>query len=181
MSFVVIDTAKDAHSKVKDAIRPVKYGWQRATRGYSDIDLWNLGDTEIDRLSDMMRDLAYETHGYPDGYDDPERWLVKRDIEEYKRQQNIFAGLNDVNTMKPTEHNTWTFPTNENVGLGASAWVDDLLYASDVLEEYSRLTKDMSYGVVFGREDEIEHVDRAHEEVKRVWSWIGRNLTSMWD
>lgn len=51
-----------------------KYAWQRITRGYSDLDLWNF-DTYLQKvMSCGIRDFADMTTGYPNGYETFEDW-----------------------------------------------------------------------------------------------------------
>lgn len=183
VAYVVVDTLGDVKAKSITTIFNVKNFWQRATRGYSDSDVWNLGYSEEERIGKMLSDLAYTVHGYPDGYDDPERWLEKRDPEEYAKEQNLYLGLMRGNDYcKKTEKGYLSPMTNEDIGIGYAAWVDDIVYASEVIEMHLKMQNDYNdYGKVFGREDYNEHMKTMDEEFKRVWKWLGDNWCSLWD
>ena len=61
---------------IKQFFRNCKYAWQRATKGYSDWDIWDLGTYYSDIISNSMTQFANETDGYPYGmsYDE---WVEK--------------------------------------------------------------------------------------------------------
>lgn len=45
--------------------RTIKWAWQRATRGYSDPDTWELGDHFLRILIDSLSQFKDETNSYP--------------------------------------------------------------------------------------------------------------------
>lgn len=50
--------------------RAIKYGWQRATRGFSDLDCWDLSHFYLDVLSDSLKYFAKNSTGCPHEYYD---------------------------------------------------------------------------------------------------------------
>lgn len=61
---------------LKDKLRVCKWAWQRTTRGFSDVDWWNMNDWLSDVLSNMLEVYAEKSVGYPGesrGFT-PEQW-----------------------------------------------------------------------------------------------------------
>lgn len=50
--------------------RAIKYGWQRATRGFSDKDCWDLSHFYLDVLSGSLKHFAKHSTGCPHNYYD---------------------------------------------------------------------------------------------------------------
>ena len=50
--------------------RAIKYGWQRATRGFSDLDCWDLYNFYLEVLEMSLKHLAECNVGCPDKYYD---------------------------------------------------------------------------------------------------------------
>ena len=50
--------------------RAIKYGWQRATRGFSDLDCWDLHNFYLEVLEMSLKHLAECNVGCPDKYYD---------------------------------------------------------------------------------------------------------------
>ena len=48
---------------IKQFFRNCKYAWQRATKGYSDWDIWDLGTYYSDIISNSMAQFADEADG----------------------------------------------------------------------------------------------------------------------
>lgn len=55
--------------------RAIKYGWQRATRGFSDYDLWALSEFYLKGLSNSLKYFTENRHGSPDTEHD--KWTKK--------------------------------------------------------------------------------------------------------
>lgn len=51
--------------KIKDWWFDVRMWWQRKTRGYSDIEVWNLDNTICEWILPRLRVLRKDTIGYP--------------------------------------------------------------------------------------------------------------------
>ena len=50
---------------IKHFFKTVKWAWQRAVRGYSDPDTWELGDHFLSTLINALSQFKDETNGYP--------------------------------------------------------------------------------------------------------------------
>ena len=60
--------------KIQLFFKRLKWAWQRATKGYSDWDLWDL-DCYYNTLFIMsLREFAKRTQGYPDTVGDYDKW-----------------------------------------------------------------------------------------------------------
>ena len=58
--------------------RAIKYGWQRATRGFSDLDCWDLHNFYLEVLEMSLKHLAECNVGCPDKYYDSSKYdLIK--------------------------------------------------------------------------------------------------------
>lgn len=168
----------------------IKSAYQRATRGYSDRDLWNLGCVEAKRLSIMLDALAEEAHGYPAGYGDRSRWLKHHNMSDEEFEQWLDRAapwqLKHL-SFKRTESGYYRSPTVREQGYEFCAWCEDLRYAAKVLRlgcqwctiDGTRNTLD--WGGVFGRNSMDEHYKRVKEQFEITWAWIGRNIGDLWD
>ena len=64
---------------IKYYCRCLKYAWQRATRGYSDLDLWNLNIFYLNLFTNSLIDFKENLHGAPnDLYDGGEENPIKK-------------------------------------------------------------------------------------------------------
>lgn len=82
---------------IRQFFRNIKYAWQRATKGYCDVDVWSLCDSEQERLIQMIEELRKTTHGTPidmteEEWDTTLRTIVYKLKEgKYDSHSNIFA------------------------------------------------------------------------------------------
>ena len=87
-------------SNIKYFFRTIKWCWQRATKGYSDYDTWDL-DVYYDRL--MIASLSQfraETMGYPGYMEDIEEWYAILDkIIFLLKQANEDEPLEEKNEL----------------------------------------------------------------------------------
>lgn len=167
-----------------------KYACQRAKRGYSDLDLWNLGGSEVKRLSIMLDALAEEAHGYPAGYGDRSRWLKHRDMsdEEFEQWLDTAAPwqLHEP-AAKKSKAGYYRLPTVRERGYEFCAWCEDLRYAAKVLRLWQRWctaggeAMGMDWRSVFGAESAHDHYVRVKEQFEITWAWIGHNIGDLWD
>ena len=59
---------------IKYFFRTIKWGWQRATRGYSDYDTWDLDIFYSRMMIASLSQFRAETKGYPGCMDSIEEW-----------------------------------------------------------------------------------------------------------
>ena len=64
------------HVWIKHALSNLKDAWDRATKGYCGLDLWNMDQWLVEILPQMLRQLARDSHGYPgvEPFETPEKW-----------------------------------------------------------------------------------------------------------
>lgn len=65
----------------RTVFRNLKYAWQRITKGYCDMDVWNLYDWFLQIMPRMLTQLAMNAHGYPanfNSYDEWQQWLLDK-------------------------------------------------------------------------------------------------------
>lgn len=67
---------------IKQFFKNCKYAWQRATKGYSDRDIWNLDMYYTDLFHATLNRLADTSNGYPG----IEPWETSEKWEEYLRK-----------------------------------------------------------------------------------------------
>ena len=87
-------------SNIRHFFRTIKWGWQRATKGYSDYDIWDL-DVYYNKL--MIASLSQfraETMGYPGYMDSIEEWYAILDkIIFLLKQANEDEPLEEKNEL----------------------------------------------------------------------------------
>lgn len=86
---------------IKTSLRNIKYAWQRAVRGYSDYDLFDLNGFYEHLFVESLRDFAKTTKSYP-----PLINLIKtpEDWEDYINEiaQHFYNSIED-NEVYPNE------------------------------------------------------------------------------
>lgn len=138
--------------------RELGHWYHRIRYGYSPRDLEHAGDYELRMMIAMLEDCAYNAVDPPRGYDDTERWLLKRD--------------NDWYDTKMSDHGLVTLrrgasgdETVSEYGPAAVAWAEDLAGASGVLADYA--------------DESSPRHEAAVDRFEDVWSWIGRNIKNI--
>lgn len=189
---------------------------QRATRdGMSDYDIFDFGPTLMHRFPDWLRRYEKMTVGYPNDYDDPDKWLVKHDDgweDEPCSASILFIDARSPRAKSPArehfgkaldalrgaEHDdksdrwsNWkrddngllSAKTNREVGIGYVAWLTDIEYAADIIEEYNRWD-DILYSSgqrqLYGTDEANRMYAECERKFREVWDWIGRNIMGMW-
>lgn len=98
---------------IRQFFRNCKYAWQRATKGYSDWDIWDLGTYYSDLISNSMTQFADETNSFTYGmsYDE---WVNKiRSIANKIKASNDYEEkyweeLPVINNLDYNETKEWT-------------------------------------------------------------------------
>lgn len=99
----------------RNYFRQLKWAYQRATRGYSDWDLWDLDSFYTQILINSLRDFAQKTNGHP-GEMTFEEWQIlintiancfeesqedlEDNLESWKRMEQIRQKYVDTNNSK---------------------------------------------------------------------------------
>lgn len=166
------------------ACENTKYACQRAFRGYDDLQVWNFGFSEIRLLAKKLRHLESTAHGSPMNYDDENNWLVKRD-------EHWGSTIAPTRAMSLKEQEP-DYDTNKfdhvlqvkDCGRNFCAWLEDLDYAADVLDEYAEMCDNIrGYDtiVIYGRDEYDRRMKLIQEKFDTVWAWIGKNIPNLWD
>lgn len=90
---------------IKQLFRNCKYAWQRATKGYSDCDIWDLDTYYSDLISNSMLQFADETNSFTYGmsYDE---WVEKiRSIAHKIKASNDYENkyLEEISSLSYLE------------------------------------------------------------------------------
>ena len=82
-------------SNIRYFFRTIKWGWQRATRGYSDYDVWDLDVYYSNMMIASLSQFRAETMGYPGYMENIEEWYAILD--------KIICLLKQANEDEPLE------------------------------------------------------------------------------
>lgn len=145
--------------------------------------------------------------------DEPDKWLVKHDDDWWDEPCSVSIMFHDSfsprvkNPVREHFGKAWdalrgvdgddasegngkrrgdgllTSRTNREVGIGYVAWLTDIEYAADIIEEYNRWD-DIMYSSGQRQLYGSEEANRMHGECERkfreAWRWIGENIMGMW-
>lgn len=144
---------------------PFLYAYQRLRRGYSDKDLWNAGTYQLELMSNILKEFAWNHAGEPADYENPSNWLYERDEKWF-----------DDKDKKPLDDKV-----TREFNLGYYAWNEDLIKAATVIDAYA------NYTVKFGEDFEIYGIKEAerrsndmNREFRKVWVWLGEHIKYLW-
>ena len=77
-----------------------------------------------------------------------------------------------------------TFVRNKDIGLGFAAWIEDVGFAADVIEEWGNASMDVlwldKHEKLYGHDKAKELYEELHSKFKIVWAWLGENLPGLW-
>ena len=59
---------------IKQFFRHFKWGWQRATKGYCEYDLFAFDEYYLNLIANTLHEFANKTQGYPGTYETFEKW-----------------------------------------------------------------------------------------------------------
>lgn len=181
-----------ARGKVTGAIGSIGCAVQRVRRGYSERDLWNLGDDEVLRLANMLEDFAYTTHGCPADYEDRRYWLKHRDDSDKELAEWMDSTALVPNSITvPADddgkgHHKWfRSQTVAECGVMYCAWYEDLTLAAAVLKEWHAWQGGgdlfLRAAQVYGYEEAERRHDAAEARFREAWAWLGLNMGAIWD
>ena len=87
-------------SNIRYFFRTIKWGWQRATKGYSDYDTWDLDVYYSNMMIASLSQFRAETKGYPGYMNDIEEWYAILDkIIFLLKQANEDEPLEEKNEL----------------------------------------------------------------------------------
>lgn len=188
----MVVTVRATRDHVMGKVRAVQYAMQRIRRGYSDRDLWNLGDDEVLRLANMLEEFSLITHGTPRYYGDRRRWLVHRDDsdEQIANWMDSIAVGPDAKLILDRDgkgrRGMLRFQKVSEYGAMHCAWREDLQYAATVLRAWHEWQQVLGEQfdrcrLIFGWEEATRRHDEIEAKFQKVWAWLGRNMGSIWD
>ena len=202
----VEDTARGVRFKVEDAYDNTKRAVARAVKGYDSTAVWDCGPQLMVEIPKKLREFAAATIGYPAEYDDPSNWLsiVPRgdDWPDKAAPLDSTRALppdGDVNNgdvvpvgddgMLVRRKNddgeiVTTFVRNKDIGVEFAAWIEDVGFAADVIEEWGNASMDVlwldKHEKLYGYDKTKELYEDLHSKFKIVWAWLGENLPGLW-
>ena len=155
---------------IKHFFRAIKWGWQRATKGYSDYDTWNL-DVYYSRI--MIASLSQfraETMGYPGYMDSIDEW--------YEILDKIIFLLKQANEDEPLEEKNelaeWYEEYLETKNFSMTKV--DKVYRYDLAPENEEIAKKRSQ--YFKREEELCQI-RAQKR-KEAFELLAEYFGHLW-
>lgn len=161
-----------------------KYACQRAFRGFDDSEIWNFGFSEIRLLAKKLRHLESTAHGSPMNYDDENNWLMPRD-ENWESTIAPSRAMSLKEQEPDYDANKFDHVLQvKDCGRNFCAWLEDLDYAADVLDEYAEMCDNIrGYDtiVIYGRDEYDRRMKLIQEKFDTVWAWIGKNIPNLWD
>ena len=87
-------------NNIKHFFRTIKWGWQRATKGYSDYDTWNLDAYYSNMIIASLSQFRAKANGYPYYMNDIEEWYAILDkIIFLLKQANEDEPLEEKNEL----------------------------------------------------------------------------------
>ena len=129
---------------VGDFFRSIKWAWQRATKGYceldtyGDFDMYGVGDWFLKTLPDMLQDIKNNKYGYPSV-------LLKESIERYglKSKDEYNAASEELrNKIDDYGNEKWKKILSEMIFLLREANEDTCSKVNPYEEEYNRVSEE---------------------------------------
>jgi hypothetical protein len=117
----------------------IKWAWQRATRGYSDHDTWNLDTYYSDMLIASLSQFRAETMGYPGYMNDIDEWYAILDkIILLLKQANEDEPLEEKNELAEWYEKYLSTKTLDFTKVDKIASKDDEETDAKVMQYYKR-------------------------------------------
>lgn len=187
MADAIIGKLDTIRVKIIDSLKRAGHwprsAFQRANRGWSDGDVYDLGFIELKRLSGLLEQLSIKTYGYPSQYV-REDWLNSHEDDYDEWLKSPARTIGRIVNDSSVDFNTAFNETVEDYGVETSAWMQDLHHASLVLKEYVDRTDVEAIcdeTDLYGREESDRRSKAIEDEFQRTWAWIGRWILSMWN
>lgn len=157
-------------SALKWYVGNLKCAWQRAVRGYSDRDTWNLDEFYAKVFSGSLRSLAEIAHGCPDSFYDKENDSIEAWTEYLNDIAEAFeAYTNRKDAGNPYEDEYYAVLTKMEKEFGMPEAL-----VKDVPEEYREL-KEHYY------EWARKHEHKVEENIGVAFEMLSKVFSSLWD
>lgn len=143
---------------IKYFFRTIKWGWQRATRGYSDYDTWDLDVYYSRMMIASLIQFRAETKGYPGYMNDIDEWYAILD--------KIIFLLKQANEDEPLEEKN-----------DLAEWYEEYLETCDHSSEPSEETwnKRKQY---YKREEELYEIRK--QKRKEAFELLAEYFGHLW-
>lgn len=162
----------------------------------------SFGAEEAKRISKMLKKMAQDIHGYTEGY--ASKPGLKERGDDWENRQSIAVSFM-VDSLSSDEYNETLEDgcirprTRKEIGVDFCAWVEDILYASEILRlwsEWESDTKDVdsydevgaihtlsprAYMEILDKDAADETTRDLNEKFAKTWKWIGENIWGLWD
>ena len=160
---------------IQDFILSIKWTYQRATKGYADVDWFGLFDWMIVVFSNMFDEFAEKHYGYPGEHAGftGEKWTkYLREIAEHMRNAS-----EDQEVQKNEFEELWSKISDDRWSK-VKQWSDE---NGHIHREWPSLDEDQNAirEKYFSREKEI--YDWRLNEARTALSMIGERFFDMWD
>ena len=123
---------------IGDFFRRFKWGWQRATKGYCELDTYSIGNWLLNTLPDMCEAINKKRCGYPSAlFDEAMEHYGLKSIDEYNRApEEIRDKVDDYGDKK------WGEILSRLTFLLREANEDTCKKVNPYDEEYARISKE---------------------------------------
>ena len=146
--------------KIPQAIREVKWFFQRGKRGWSNSDTWEFDTYLAKVISEGIKHLKEINHGLP----------------TYDEGKSELEAINEWDCILNTIH--YTFVTAEDISKGSVVYIPSKLFTK---KRYDELVKSMEDGFV--KYKTYHHVLTLKEiqEYEKGWEYFKEYFHSLWD
>lgn len=157
--------------RVKDALSPNvwfrlhKYRKQRADRGWSDRDMWGMGEHVAQITAEMLTSLR-------DGNTDWEWWFKMNGEQGKAAYKNIDDVINDINNYLEFSKTSWAddlTSLDEKTGKFSISWVNEKGKKITEAEITNRINK------------HHKEETRLYKKAAKAMSFFGRHFWAFWD
>lgn len=154
---------------IKQFFKNIKYGYQRATRGFSDYDLWNLDYFYKRLIIDSLEAFKKYNIGYPDGYTQ-EEWNAN--IEK------IIEKLKDSESFGKESENKYTKAFDEMIESLHSERKENP--DGSIVDSYDDRTPKQKELTRLYAEEERKIVERKQQSLEEGMAMLAKSLPDLW-
>lgn len=146
---------------IGDLFRSLKWAWQRATKGYCDLDTYSVGAWLLNTLPDICEDINKKRCGYPSAFfDEAMEHYGLRSMDEYNSApEEIRDKVDDYGDKK------WSEILSRLTFLLREANEDTCTKVNPYDEEYTRISKE--FCAKYGEWGEKLLTDEERAEAKK--------------
>ena len=165
------NSPKNIYSNIRLFFRRFKWAYQRAVRGYADMDTWNMDSWLVNLFSDSLNHLADHHWGYPgtDEFPDDEKWT-----QYLKDMAQLFYQSDESNNYYPTPEwdKYWEYSEAH-----PAVKIEDTI-AGHTMVRFEKPENPYSESSF---EEEKENNKKRNEDFQKAWDMMGKVFYSLWD